>query len=87
MTWGPLPRITVFERNPAVDEKETPDCSGGKCHTKLTSTLTKHLMTVVQHVVAGNVYNEPCEAVEEEEGEESLVPINCLSLVSVGPQN
>lgn len=72
-----------------MDEKETrtPDCSGGKCHSKLTRALTNHLMTVVQHVVAGNVYNEPCEDVEEEEGEEWLVPINCLSLVSIGPQN
>lgn len=71
MTWGPLPQITAFERNPSVDEKETRtlDCSGGKCHSKLTRALTNHLMTVLQHAVAGNAYNEPREDVgEEEEG-------------------
>lgn len=88
MTWGPLPQITAFERNPSVDEKETRtlDSCGGKCHSKLTKALTNHLMTVVEHAVAGNAYNEPREDVGEEEGEECLAAINCLSHVSVGPQ-
>lgn len=42
-------------------------------------------MTVVPHAMAGNVYNEPRDDVGEEEGEE-WPPINCLSLVSGGPQ-